>query len=72
METNSTVLYFTCEMADKMNFTTTQEAYLTGKRESEELYRAILEMYKIQTIALEAKHADEIEVCRIEAKLELV
>ncbi|KAG2323224.1 hypothetical protein Bca52824_016437 [Brassica carinata] len=59
-------------MADKMNFATTQEAYLTGKRESEEHYSAILAMYKVQTIALEAKHAEETEVCRIEAKLELV
>ncbi|KAL0742279.1 hypothetical protein Bca4012_083792 [Brassica carinata] len=59
-------------MADKMNFATTQEVYLTGKRESEEHYRTILAMYKVQTIALEAKHAEEIEVCRIEAKLELV
>ncbi|KAG2307025.1 hypothetical protein Bca52824_026773 [Brassica carinata] len=29
-------------------------------------------MYKVQTIALEAKHTKEIEVCRMEAKLELV
>ncbi|KAG2307077.1 hypothetical protein Bca52824_026825 [Brassica carinata] len=46
-----------------------EEAYLTRKRESDEHYRAILAMYKVQTIALEAKHAEEIEVCRIEAKL---
>ncbi|KAL0846957.1 hypothetical protein Bca101_020203 [Brassica carinata] len=59
-------------MTDKMNFATTQEAYLTGKRESNEHYRAILAMYKIQTIALEAKHAEEFEVCGIEAKLELI
>ncbi|KAL0696296.1 hypothetical protein Bca4012_063476 [Brassica carinata] len=57
---------------DKMNFATTQKAYLTGKRDSEEHYRAILAMYKVQKIALEAKHAEEIEVCQIEAKLELV
>ncbi|KAL0853748.1 hypothetical protein Bca101_058900 [Brassica carinata] len=55
-----------------MNFATTQEAYLTGKSESDEHYRAILAMYKVQTIALEAKHAEEIEFCRIEAKLELI
>ncbi|KAL0742143.1 hypothetical protein Bca4012_083656 [Brassica carinata] len=55
-----------------MKFATTQEAYLTGKRESDEHYGAILAMYKVQRIALEAKHAEEIEVCRIEAKLELV
>ncbi|KAG2312015.1 hypothetical protein Bca52824_023572 [Brassica carinata] len=59
-------------MTDKMNFATTQEAYLTGKRESNEHYRDILAMYKVQTIALEAKHAEEIEICRIEAKLELI
>ncbi|KAL0802832.1 hypothetical protein Bca101_058008 [Brassica carinata] len=56
----------------KMNFATTQEVYLTGKRESEEHYRAILAMNKVQTIAFQAKHAEEIEVCRIEAKLELL
>lgn len=55
-----------------MNFATTQEAYLSGKREREEHYRAMLAIYKVRTIALEAKHAQEIEVCRIEAKLELL
>ncbi|KAG2307189.1 hypothetical protein Bca52824_026937 [Brassica carinata] len=60
------------ELLKKKNFATAQEAYLTGKRESEEHYRAILAMNKVQTIAFEANHAEEIEVFRIEAKLELV
>ncbi|KAG2314969.1 hypothetical protein Bca52824_018091 [Brassica carinata] len=33
------------------------EAYFTGKRESEEHYKAILVMNKVQTIAFQAKHA---------------
>ncbi|KAG2331253.1 hypothetical protein Bca52824_002433 [Brassica carinata] len=57
-------------MADKMNFTTTKEAYLTGKRESEEHYRAIRVMYKVQTIALETKHAEEIEAGVIKGTIE--
>ncbi|KAG2314968.1 hypothetical protein Bca52824_018090 [Brassica carinata] len=55
-----------------MNFATTKEAYFTGKRESEEHYKAILVMNKVQTIAFQAKHAEEIEVCRIDAKLEML
>ncbi|KAL0853695.1 hypothetical protein Bca101_058847 [Brassica carinata] len=59
-------------MTDNMNFGTTQEAYMMGKKESEVRYRAIMTMYNDQTKALEDKHAAEIEVCQIEAKLELV
>ncbi|KAL0733978.1 hypothetical protein Bca4012_010188 [Brassica carinata] len=59
-------------MTDNMNFRTTQEAYMVGKRASEDRYKAILVMYKDQTRAMFAKHDEEIEVCRTEAKLELV
>ncbi|KAL0732605.1 hypothetical protein Bca4012_008814 [Brassica carinata] len=59
-------------MADNMNFRIIQEAYMAGKHASEDRYKAILVMYKDQTRALFAKHDEAFEVCRIEAKLELV
>ncbi|KAL0847735.1 hypothetical protein Bca101_020982 [Brassica carinata] len=49
-----------------------QEAFNRGKYQTTEHYRAKLFMYKQQHDALIKKHAEELEVSKIEGKLELI
>lgn len=48
-------------MADNKLFKTTTEAFRLGKTETQEYYRAILEIYMDQMNAIVAKHDEEIE-----------
>ncbi|KAF2539177.1 hypothetical protein F2Q68_00019757 [Brassica cretica] len=59
-------------MADNRDIKTTTEASRLGKMETQENHRAILAMYEEQTNAIVAKHDKEIEVNRIEAKMDLL
>ncbi|CAH8320814.1 unnamed protein product [Eruca vesicaria subsp. sativa] len=51
---------------------TVKEAYQRGRFEIMQHYRAMMVMYRDQTKAIEARHQDELNKVRIEAKLDLL
>ncbi|KAL0864901.1 hypothetical protein Bca101_044019 [Brassica carinata] len=49
-----------------------KDGYDEAKREMTDHYRALLRLYKVRYEAVKARHVEEVEVERLEAKLEIL